>query len=498
MRYYIVPYDDGVLLYGAERVLAGDIPYRDFYFIYTPGNIYLLAFIFKIFGPSIIIQRILNSIICFFILVTTYLMARKIIKSFYAQLIVIFLTLFCIWFFGSYANQNMSILFSLLSGIYFINYLKKEIKSYLIISGLFIGLAGIFRCDFALYTFLAATITLIIFEFKKRSGTCLNKIKRIIYSLKIWLILLGSGLIILIPMIIYLIIMVPLPDLINQFILYPTKLYPITHSFPYPDPSSIYSLITMYFPPFILFLTAIWIIFKIKNRVITIKEWVIIYLLLLGLIAMNSVRIMPMSLHIHLTMISTIILFAFLMTKYVRLDKNIFKINESIQIIKLFFTFFSIFIILCCSFYLIASIHQASANVPLETSRGVGIYVSPEQTNLNVVADYIKENVPPTEKILVCGYYHDKIIENPEIVYFLSDRQSATKYSDMIQGVVTNQDIQEEIIGEIKNNNVNYVILYEYKTPVNGIGSTKLINYIKDNFKPIKVVDQYTIYKRTG
>lgn len=166
MRYYIVPYDDGVLLYGAERVLAGDIPYRDFYFIYTPGNIYLLAFIFKIFGPSIIIQRILNSIICFFILVTTYLMARKIIKSFYAQLIVIFLTLFCIWFWILCKPEHVNSIFTLIRNLFY-KLLKKEIKSYLIISGLFIGLAGIFRCDFALYTFLAATITLIIFEFKK-------------------------------------------------------------------------------------------------------------------------------------------------------------------------------------------------------------------------------------------------------------------------------------------------------------------------------------------
>lgn len=167
MRYGIFPYDDGVLLYGAERILAGNIPYKDFYLVYTPGNLYLLALVFKIFGPSMMIERILNTIVSLFILINTYLITRKLTKNFYALIFTIFLTTFCIWLDSSYANQNLPLLFSLLSGLSFINYLIKEEKPYLIISGLLIGVTTLFRHDFGLYTFIAVTITLLAFEYHK-------------------------------------------------------------------------------------------------------------------------------------------------------------------------------------------------------------------------------------------------------------------------------------------------------------------------------------------
>lgn len=46
MRYGLALYDDGVLFYGAERVLDGNIPYKDFWFVYTPGNLFVFALIF--------------------------------------------------------------------------------------------------------------------------------------------------------------------------------------------------------------------------------------------------------------------------------------------------------------------------------------------------------------------------------------------------------------------------------------------------------------------
>ncbi len=41
----------GVAEVGAKRVLAGDLPYRDFWTIYAPGQFYLLAGLFRLLGP---------------------------------------------------------------------------------------------------------------------------------------------------------------------------------------------------------------------------------------------------------------------------------------------------------------------------------------------------------------------------------------------------------------------------------------------------------------
>ncbi|HSP81512.1 MAG TPA: hypothetical protein VLQ93_23540, partial [Myxococcaceae bacterium] len=50
-------YDEGILLTNAEMVLAGKVAYRDFYTNYPPGTFLLLGGLFKLFGPSILVER---------------------------------------------------------------------------------------------------------------------------------------------------------------------------------------------------------------------------------------------------------------------------------------------------------------------------------------------------------------------------------------------------------------------------------------------------------
>jgi hypothetical protein len=50
-------YDEGFILFDATRVLDGDLIHRDFYSIYGPGQIYVLAALYKIFGASVLVER---------------------------------------------------------------------------------------------------------------------------------------------------------------------------------------------------------------------------------------------------------------------------------------------------------------------------------------------------------------------------------------------------------------------------------------------------------
>src|SRR5215212_7707305 len=52
--------DEGLLLHVAERLAAGEVPYRDVYFIYTPGLQYVLALLFRLVGPSLAIEHALQ------------------------------------------------------------------------------------------------------------------------------------------------------------------------------------------------------------------------------------------------------------------------------------------------------------------------------------------------------------------------------------------------------------------------------------------------------
>ena len=49
---------EGVSCVGAQRVLDGQVPYRDFWTIYAPGGYYLLAGLFAVFGSQLLTARV--------------------------------------------------------------------------------------------------------------------------------------------------------------------------------------------------------------------------------------------------------------------------------------------------------------------------------------------------------------------------------------------------------------------------------------------------------
>jgi 4-amino-4-deoxy-L-arabinose transferase-like glycosyltransferase len=70
--------DEGIVLQGAERILRGEVPYRDFFSFYTPGSFYLVAGLFKIFGDSFVVARSSIAVVGAGTTVLTYLLARRV------------------------------------------------------------------------------------------------------------------------------------------------------------------------------------------------------------------------------------------------------------------------------------------------------------------------------------------------------------------------------------------------------------------------------------
>ncbi len=70
--------DEGILLQGAQRILAGQVLYRDFFSFYTPGSYYALALLFKIFGSSLPVARTALALAGAILSSITYLLARRV------------------------------------------------------------------------------------------------------------------------------------------------------------------------------------------------------------------------------------------------------------------------------------------------------------------------------------------------------------------------------------------------------------------------------------
>jgi 4-amino-4-deoxy-L-arabinose transferase-like glycosyltransferase len=78
IRYSTLEPDEGIVLRGAERILGGQIPYRDFFSFYTPGSFYLVAALFRIFGNSFAVARISLAVVGALCSLITYLLAKRV------------------------------------------------------------------------------------------------------------------------------------------------------------------------------------------------------------------------------------------------------------------------------------------------------------------------------------------------------------------------------------------------------------------------------------
>jgi hypothetical protein len=56
----IQPNDEGLMLQAAARIADGQVPYRDFWWFYPPGQPYLLGALHALFGPSLLPWRIVR------------------------------------------------------------------------------------------------------------------------------------------------------------------------------------------------------------------------------------------------------------------------------------------------------------------------------------------------------------------------------------------------------------------------------------------------------
>jgi hypothetical protein len=73
----VQPNDEGLMLQAAARIADGQVPFRDFWWFYPPGQPYLLAGLWELFGPSLVAWRVVRVLIDATVALLAYLLARR-------------------------------------------------------------------------------------------------------------------------------------------------------------------------------------------------------------------------------------------------------------------------------------------------------------------------------------------------------------------------------------------------------------------------------------
>jgi hypothetical protein len=146
------------------------------------------------------------------------------------------------------------------------------------------------------------------------------------------------------------------------------------------------------------------------------------------------------------------------------------------------------------------AIEGASLN-SVSIGRARGIQTVQPIPRYESVIRFIQEHVAKDEKIYVGNFRHDLILMNDVMLYFLSERESATRYHDLCPGVATLDRVQREIIRELEKHKVRYVVLagYPNNEPNEGgvsSGAFRLDKYLRQRYRRVSNPARYEVWGR--
>ncbi len=114
-------------------------------------------------------------------------------------------------------------------------------------------------------------------------------------------------------------------------------------------------------------------------------------------------------------------------------------------------------------------------------------------------ADWIDAHVPPDEPIYVGAARHDAIVASKMVLYALAERRPATRWHELHPGVADSETVQQAIVEELERGPVRCVVLWRFGLPaarqdelvakrraaVAGLGATRLDAYIREHYRVV-------------
>lgn len=514
-------YDEGIPVYGAQRVLEGDVPYRDFWTIYAPGQFYVLAGLFKLFGSSLLVERLCDTAIRALVSMVAFVIVLALASPGWGIAIWLISTLW-LKYFGYYASSYPpALLFILASSLALMTALDQAKPRFgLILAGALAAVAGVFRHDFGAYAFVAEVLIIVFYWFRK---TKLKAGRNIQSSAKPGVLayllsyLLGFGLISL-PVLIYFLAAVPAGKLRYDLVTFPLKIFPIVRKLPFPAPlpdvsslmrgeMSLPTYLTelsitwaFYFPPLVL---AGAFFFFIYNRPKPGKagrgeaesawKWKVGLFGLLALLSFNSVRIRADLAHLLPSFVSSGVVAAVLGSRL----WNLRSVRRG-WLLGIGLAAFCVFLIYPIYEWLKPgmdeSFRQFLYSHNLKRAGPVG--VNPYQAD---AIHYIQGVTYPWEPIFVGNNRHDLIYNNDVMFYFLSERRCASAYQELSPGSATSPAVQNEIINALRQNNVRCVVLlsrFENPGVTNELVPVRLLDdFIAQNYQPVEKFGDWSVWK---
>lgn len=516
-------YDEGLILTGAMRVAAGQIPHRDFYIPYGPAQLYVLAGLFKLFGTSLLVERLfdllLKALLIAVVFATTSFYCHKPIPA--AAGFIAGLSVFGLLDDSCGLALTPVSLLNLASTFLILPVIQGTISKRRIFGvGALAGCAALFRYDTGLALF-AIHISLVLVAVHLTSRGTTTRLRTFVSIL--WPYLLGFAAVFLPPAIYYLSV-APLHPFIHDIFLFPSKYYRSGRNLPFPnigwktfDNITIYLIIlaagmSIYYGSIYLFRRPL-----DKQNALDQQRWhwllFVFGVLALGMYCKGFVRISLV--HLVLAIIPCFLLLAVLVEKRMSFRQpvrvsilclaGLFAASAAFSSLRELRVLYRLHPSLAGE--LVSSLRGTIPEMRVDWCNGVnpltkGICFLPDDDRIRTT-EFLASHTQPDEKLFVGLKRHDIIFANDNLIYFAVQRLPATRWSHFDPGLQNRYDIQTEMIRELQKNAPPYIVrdsefdlIKEPNTSSVSTGVRQLDDYIDRNYHPVKTYGPFSIWQR--
>jgi hypothetical protein len=506
-------YDEGIMLTGTMRVAAGQIPHRDFYFIYGPAEPYTLAGLFKVFGTSLLTERIFDLFFKALVVAAVYAIASPYCR----KSITIFITVItAMWFFGlngfGYATTPVSLLNLVGTVLILPVFTGRASTRRMLAAGAISGVASLFRYDtgIALRGIHVCVIAIAIYQQSK--GTA-NRLR--LFASTFWPYLLGFAVLTLPPALYYLSV-APVAALVHDVILFPRRYYFAGRHLPFPG-MTLKELenLGIYLPLAIAAISLYALVQPLSGKRDAEpssegRSWrgfllafglLLVVMYLKGLVRVSSGQL-------YLAIIPSLLLIAVLFQHRSAFARPVRILITSLMVLSFVPAAWS-------SLHEIRLEQLRFLSVAQKPHRDIetawckftnpltrGVCFLPEDDRIHA-AEFISSHTQPGQPLYSGLKHHDRIFANDNIIYFATERLPATHWSHFDPGLQNRLDIQTQMIRELERNPPPYItldsefdLIREPNDSSKSSGVTLLDDYIHAKYEPRETFGTISIWQR--
>jgi len=387
---------------------------------------------------------------------------------------------------------------------------------FIVLSGLFAGLAMLFRHDIGLYAVCSCLIALFLKLFYDKKAfreavIFIASASPLVFASILYLVFLGAG-----------------KDMADSLILFPF-IHEKTAIIPFPQPcfdlnmifhgGLRFIMINQYYIPVLVYVfTGAYLVRSLlMKRLYTRENIMVVSLVAFGVLTFNQVRVRTDVPHLLTVIQPAVLLFGFMLVKTFfaagesgisfRRSRGMLSRVRRLSILSYVFIIAGLFMLLSIKNvdkYIKNAFRKVYKKAIIETQFDVGKVYIPidERDGLLDVVKFVKDNTKPTDKIYVGNIAHWKDdFGGSLILYTLTGRLPSTKYYELAPGLVTDPEVQKEIRESLIRHDVKLIVLQDIdlgamermtNTPV---PADRLIldTYISDNYKQIKKCGKFNI-----